>query len=230
MNKNYLIIGLSLLSFSLLSYIIFNDEPVKNINAKEPTVKTVTEEKIVYLKKGRQSFDEKKEVKKEISLNQDLKKSDDETIIPVHEIQLQTDDKKQILSQANDSKGRFHISLLSNTKLDKKIAYEKKIILHTKIYHDDYEARALLVIPPSVIEDIDNIMIRVKDAQKDETYEENAYCLQDIIADFSYVMKLSINGNLDCAVTESDEAPMGMPPLEMGKDIKDVFKELDVKR
>ena len=49
----------------LLSYIVFNDEPVKNINAKEPIVKTVIEEKIVYLKKDRQSFDEKKEVKKE---------------------------------------------------------------------------------------------------------------------------------------------------------------------
>ena len=229
MNKNYLIIGLSLLSVSLILYIIFNEKSIKNVALKEPTVKTIIKEKVVYLQKDRQPSDEKIETKKELSLNQDLKKEDDR-IIPIHEVQLETEDKKQILSQANDDKGRFHISLISNSQLDKKIAYEKKVILHTKIYHDNYEARALLTMPPSVIGDIDNIMIRVKDAQTDETFDESAYCLQDIVSDFNYIMKLSINGSLDCEVIESEEAPLNPSPLEINQDIKDVFNKFDVKR
>lgn len=226
MNKNYLIIFLSTLSIFLVSFIVLDMLSEKKLPEQKVKIKTIIEERIVYIKKDIDVSKKKVEVKKEPILQKDI--NIEQEIIPIHEIQLLNDDKKYILSQAHDKKGRFHISILSVNKLNKEMAYKRKIILHTKINYDGQKAETLLAIPPTpiLVEDISSITIRVKDYETGEIYEESAYCLEYIAPNYYYDMILSISGSLECQVIQKEENIFKRPTLEISDDLKKAFEKV----
>jgi len=221
MNKNHLIIFLSILSIVLMSFIVldmFSEQKVK--------IKTIIEERIVYIEKDENLSQKKVEVKKEPILQKDT--DVEQEIIPIHEIQQLSDDEKYILSQAYDKKGRFHVSILSVNKLDKEMAYKRKIILRTKIDYDGQKAETLLAIPPTpiLVEDISSITIRVKDSATGEVYEQSAYCLEYIVSNYYYDMILSIHGSLECQVIQKEENVFNPPVFKMDDSLKKAFEKV----
>lgn len=200
-NKNIIIAVLSILLLLLSIYVILLTN--KEISTPKPIVQTITKEKIVYVTKPQkvEALRPKKEpVKEEVLLKNPIMED-----LPDVEVPL-TQDKQFIIISTRDNKGRFSISLISPSKPLKKAFYDRKIILHAQVEDDEYRGEFLFLVPPSSLENIDDLKIKITDAVSGESYIETAYCLAGIEPKYNYAMNISLSGRFNCYVQEDGEA------------------------
>jgi len=120
-----------------------------------------------------------------------------------------TKDKRYIVASTRDSGGRFSISLLSQTKPNNQINYEKKIIFEGEIIEDisDYKQKFSLFIPPSILEKLDDLQLQILDAQTSKKYEADTYQLGGLSNEFIYKMEINIDDGLNYNVYELRATP-----------------------
>jgi hypothetical protein len=125
--------------------------------------------------------------------------------LPEVEVPL-TKDKKFIITSTRDNKGRFSISLTSPSKPPKEAFYDRKIILRSQVEDGEYMGNFLFLVPPSSLENIDDLRIEITDSVSGESYIETAYCLAGIEPKYNYSMNISLSGGFNCYAQENGEA------------------------
>ena len=120
-----------------------------------------------------------------------------------------TKDKLYIVASTRDSGGRFSISLLSKIKPNNQINYEKKIIFEGEIIDDvsDYKHKFSLFIPPSILENLDDLQLQISDAQTSKKYKENSYQLSGLSNEFIYKMEVNVNDGFNYSIYELRTTP-----------------------
>jgi len=120
-----------------------------------------------------------------------------------------TKDKLYIITSARDRRGRFSISLLSKTKPNNQINYEKKIIFEGEVVDDTsgYKQKFTLFIPPSILENVDHLQLQVSDAQTSKKYKEDTYQLSGLSDEFIYKIEININNGFNYNVYELRKTP-----------------------
>ncbi len=224
-NKNIIIAVLSILLLLLSIYAIVLTN--KEIPTPEPIVKTITKEEIVYITKPQniETVKPKKELVKEEVLKKPIMKDLPEVEVPL------TEDKEFIITSTRDKNGRFSISLLSASKPPKEAFYDRKIILHAQIEEGEYIGNFLFLVPPSSLENIDDLKIKITDALSGKSYLETAYCLAGIEPKYNYSMNISLSGGFNCYTQENGEA-FKIPEQsdEAIKRMQDIFEKAKMKQ
>lgn len=120
-----------------------------------------------------------------------------------------TKDRLYIVASSRDSGGRFSISLLTKTKPNNQINYEKKIILKGEIIEDisDYKHKFSLFIPPSILENLNDLQLQIIDAQTSKKYKEESYQLGGLSNKFIYKMEVNIDDGFNYSVYELSATP-----------------------
>ena len=120
-----------------------------------------------------------------------------------------TKDKLYIVALTRDSGGRFSISLLSKIKPNNQINYEKKIIFEGEIIDDvlGYKHKFSLFIPPSILENLDDLQLQISDAQTSKKYKENSYQLSGLSNEFIYKMEVNVNDGFNYSIYELRTTP-----------------------
>jgi len=122
-----------------------------------------------------------------------------------------TKDKLYIITSVRDRGGRFSISLLSKTKPNNQTNYEKKIIFKGEVTNDtsDYKHKFSLFIPPSILENVDDLQLQISDAQTSKKYKEDTYQLSGLSNEYIYKIEINININdgFNYSVYELRKAP-----------------------
>jgi hypothetical protein len=134
-----------------------------------------------------------------------------------------TKNKLYIVASTRDSGGRFSISLLSKSKPNNQINYEKKIIFEGEIIDDisDYKHKFSLFIPPSILENLDDLQLEILDAQTSKKYKEDTYQLSGLSNEFIYKMEVNVNDGFNYSIYELRTTPK-IPKLS--KDILDKIR------
>lgn len=195
-NKNIIIAVLSMLLLLLSIYIIVLTN--KEIPTPEPMVNTITKEKIVYVTKSQKT--EVVKPKEEVVVKKPIMED-----LPGVEVPL-TEDDQFIITSTRDNNGRFSISLMSASPPPKQAFYDRKIILHSQVADGEYIGDFLFLVPPSSLENIDDLKIKITDAVSGKSYIETAYCLAGIKPKYNYSMNISLSGGFNCYVQEDGEA------------------------
>jgi len=200
-NKNMIIIMLSILLIMItIAYIILNNEKTKE---PKPIVKTVVEEKIVYVEKTPKI--DKSTIKKDIEKKtEEVSKEEIQSELPDVEVS-QTEDNEYIVTSTKDNNGRFTIELISLVKPPKKAFYDRKIILESQIEAEEYKAKFLFLVPPVLLENISYISIKITDAVSGESYVQTAYCVDGIDPTYRYSMNIFFSDGFSCYVQELGE-------------------------
>lgn len=120
-----------------------------------------------------------------------------------------TKNKLYIVASTRDSGGRFSISLLSKSKPNNQINYEKKIIFEGKIIDDisDYKHKFSLFTPPSILENLDDLQLQISDAQTSKKYKDDTYQLSGLSNEFIYKMEINVNDGFNYSVYELRTTP-----------------------
>lgn len=220
--KNLIIIFLSVFVVGLSIYVFILKQK-NEVKISEPIIKIITKEKIVYVtepQKQELKNPQKKSIEEKV-----LRKSHIDNL-PEVEVPL-TKDNEYIISSTRDKNGRFSIALVSKLKPPKKAFYDKKIILHSQISDDKYKGDFLFLVPPSLLENLDDLNIKITDAISGKTYLETAYCFQGIESKYDYTMDISLYGGFNCYVQENGKAfEMPKPSAESVQRMQEVFKKL----
>ncbi len=225
-NKNIIITALSVLVFILtITLVVISNKEIK----EKIVLKTIVEEKIVYITEEKEivkfiKAPKKKEVKKEIDLQEAVEYDLPEVEVPV------TKDKQYILSQTRDNKGRFSIALLSSTKPPKKAFYDRKIILHSEIEDGEYLGKFLFLVPPFAVENISDISIKITDAISGDSFTQTAYCIDGIEDTYTYSMNISFSDGFTCYTQEKGEAfKIPKQSDESIQRMKEIFEKSKIK-
>ena len=120
-----------------------------------------------------------------------------------------TKDKLYIVASTRDSGGRFSISLLSKTKPDNQIHYEKKIIFEGEIIDDisNYKHKFSLFIPPSILENLDDLQLEISDAKTSKKYKKDAYQLSGLSNEFIYKIEINVDEGFNYSIYELRTTP-----------------------
>jgi hypothetical protein len=222
-NKNLVIITLSvLLALVSISFVVVYN---KQTPPPEPIVKTVVEEKIVYVEKDIKADKptSKKETKQQTT---EVIKEEIKSELPEVEV-AKTEDNEYIITSTRDNNGRFTISLISSTKPPKQAFYDKKIILNSEIEADEYKGKFIFLVPPILLENISDLSIKITDAVSGGSHVEAAYCVDGIDPAYRYSMNISFLGGFSCYVQEIGEAvKLPKPTEESTKRMQDIFNKL----
>lgn len=203
MNKDHIIIVLSLLSVTLIIYIFAFKQ--KEIVMSEPIVKTVIEEKIVYVTEPT--------VKKDIEQIESIDTKKQVIVYPEMQLPV-TNNNEYVITNTTDSQGRFLIELTSIEKPSNKDLFARRIVLRGKIEDGDYKGNFMFVTPPAILKDISQVKIKVTDAISGESYSEIAYCFESLESGYDYSMNIIYSNGFQCSTQEIGQAVALPKPSE----------------
>lgn len=219
-NKNSVTYTLLVIIIFLLSYIFFFIEDVKTVTKIEyiPEVKTVIEEKIVYIDKECKG---KKEIRKGEKVQIAVEK-------PQEKI------KKFTIASTSDASYRFKISLFSYEK-PSLIKEYKKVILNGKIHNGDSQNIFIMDVNLAILENLNDVYFKVKDTQTGRIYIAQETCLYNLLENFIYKVDLEIlNDEVTCTIEEDRifEGNNQKIPIhtKIGNNTKHTFLKMDLKK
>jgi len=204
LNKNTIIYILVLLSFSLLSYILFQ-EPCESV-----TVNVVHEKE----------QNSQNKIKYDAPIVYEKSKPSIKVKAENIEENIMMDKKLQTIISKNDNRFKYQVSLVSKIlQSDKNTS--KRVILNGKIINNKYNSVFILEVDYSVFEEQAETFIQVKENKSNKVIRNYSNCLNGLIPNLIYSVRLEVIENeLICEVSQDREIEKSRVLKSIEADIK----------